>query len=720
MSDNSSFMLKHNPLGIHSLDGTDLVLSKTPRQAPTPVDFDEHAVMSKAMNASYSYDANDDANDSVPTSAIDLTDLSIAQPLPSSDEQQSFSQSQEPRQDTQTPDSESFHETTASPQESSPQLGLPLDFGGAFKVGNLGRQNTITVRRMPQSESTKDMPAVNTRSGPSANPLLIHRLRSIRKRLDPADVPYDEEEEEELDGGGLSNDILKMIAFSADSPTIGFDESLSDLEEDEPEAEVQREPSSHNLLYSGKNPEEYNPFYAAVHRQPVDEASISASTLASHVSPDVSTQSPGMDYANASTPFDEPAVPPAPQPAPRTPLIEETDPVKEDDRGRLFLQINRIANMRGLPIDPGRHPKFTLSLDNGMQSVATDPQPLPSPGMNGQLTAKINQEFELIVAKDLELVLTVGVSMDAAQPPPKATHPHRRSRHQPKTSTAGSVESATSVGGSPIKSMKNLLMRSPKKKQQRFQQQQQEQEREEERRLQALDAEEERKEQQQYERDLKEFYTRTDLWKGITGSRGEYCRGYVFESHYEKDIYGRAKTYGIPLYNEWDKASQAVPKPVGELQVTMMYVPKLFASETIPSSMRECQEAVEAAKKKVTRGCEGFLTQQGGDCGNMWRRRWVVLNGVELIAHHEATRKRRSAIHLDKAIAVRDTLSDDLWCIYEDRSFQISFKDGEDISFYADTVEARDHWVKALKETIATSTGQHRSWTDLVLDGPSR
>lgn len=732
MADAHRFMLQHNPLGIRSLDGTEIVVGKAPRHSTVSIQCDDMERTFEGMQAKPSY-YDSASDDSIPTESLD--------------------------------DDENEHRAPASLAElgissaSKTNVGLrnvQLDFGSdlaskfstnfssqlgsqsvsAKSSGHLGRKNTISARPMPPSESTPaGLSELRTSLGPSTNPLLIQRLKSIRKQLksgsDIENLESNDYADDVQRAEALPDDVLKMIAFSPDSPWLGSDlagfDDLSSSEEYDPAdshkdqaPEITRKSSRRNkkvLSHWSGSPASLNPFTAnKENKEKLINISPSVTTLSS-----LSETEDICASAKPNALDDSPEA--IAQPRPRVelpPSIEETDPVLEDDRGRLFLQINKFANLRGLPVEVPRNPKFTLSLDNGLQTVTTEPVPLPSPGFNGLLGAKIGQEFELTVAKDLELVLTIAVTMDAAKPPvrPRAPprSPQRLQAHGPKHSSSSSNDSiggVSTASTSPIKSMKNLLLRSPRKKQQAKFQEQEIQERQ--RQIQLEEAENERS-RKQHELNLREFQNRADVWRNLTGPHGEYCRGYVFESHYEKDIYGRARSFAVPLYNEWDKSTDGVPRPVCELQVTMMYVPKLYGSEKIPMSMLQCQAQLESARKKRITGCEGYLTQQGGDCGNIWRRRYFTLKNSELIGHHEATKKRRALIHLDRAISVRDTLSEDLWCIYEDRSFQITFDDGEAIGFYADSIEARDVWLKALRDCVANSTGQHRSWTDLVFE----
>lgn len=806
-----NYSLRHNPLGIHSLDGTDFVIGRAPRHSPVKMNTESDSVGMKAKNAYYDQQANESYAESTETevdpnlpvedqlASLGISSAPAAPPTPASShsivlntntgaprEPQSLnlfdSDSVPPLSLNSTPVTPPLNtatsttttttttttstttkntETPSFDADETAEIAEPLsplkdqvnlDFGSDLTnemSSMLSRKNTIASRTVPKSVS-QPVNLTYTKST-TKTPFLAQRLKSIRKRISShqmREIEIADEDDDLKRAEELPDYTRDMMAFS---PSNSWLESDSEDEEDTQDnygnnnnsngAATGANSHRQGLATSASVPagihNELNPFLAP-NRNNFRELSPSVSTLSSVTDEEdifgVNQRATQHQHEHG---VEAEAAKKHQHAKPLT--IDQLDPVQEDDRGRLFLQIDKIANLRGLPIDTARQPKFTLSLDNGLQTVTTEPSKLPGTGMNGSISARIGQEFELTVAKDLELVLTVNVSMEALEPPARPKAPQFNRTHEPTMSTAsastnGSTASAasakTETSQSPIKkNLKNLLLRSPKKKlQQQFQPPPSptkfKSTKEDEERLarQKRVEESHAREQEQHRRDMQEFHRRSDMWRGITGTHGEYCRGYVFASHYEKDIYGVAKSFAIPLYNEWDtKASSGgstnpVPKPVCDLNVTMMYVPKLYGSEQLPMSLFECQQALGEARTKQQKDIEGFLTQQGGDCGNIWRRRYFNLHGNELVSQHEATRKRKAIIHLENVVNVSEKLSDDLWCIYEDRSFQLNFDDGDSIGFYADTVEARDAWIKSLREAVANSTGQHRTWTDLVLE----
>ncbi|KNC20649.1 hypothetical protein FF38_01468 [Lucilia cuprina] len=334
------------------------------------------------------------------------------------------------------------------------------------------------------------------------------------------------------------------------------------------------------------------------------------------------------------------------------------------------------------------------------------------PGLHAnQNSAKVGQEFELIVGKDLNLEITMHVSMNTVQKPPRFNYTAK----SPAKAESIKSENDNDSKDKPVNKVKGFFSRSPKKKQHsKFNSQASIKTQE------SANNKEYNKEKAKYDEEVKQFYKRADIWKNITGSDGEYCRGYLVASHYEQDIFGVAKTFNLSLYNEWDKTTKGVPRSVCDLNITMMYIPKLYASETIPESLQACQRTLERAR--LTRGsiCQGYLTQQGGDCLNTWKRRWFSLNGSEMCGFTDSNGKKRAVIHLENVTDIKDHLTDDLWCIYKDRCFQIGFTDGEVIGFYADTVPERDAWVQALQHNVSNASKEKMSWTDLVVEREER
>lgn len=586
----------------------------------------------------------------------------------------------------------------------TPKLELTADLGMSLANELSG----IALSRKPTALTRK--PTITSKSkgttvGPSQTPDLIQRLRSVRRKLaaDGLDNLQDTEDLSEP----LPASFLKMINFSPNSQWLPSDDEddLEDGQHDDTsdselpsEADIvsqlsQTPQQSTTSRESSVEPDEAT---AGAHAGEVYTAPLEESLFV----PEEAEFVPQLRHKQPIADSDRPILESAQETeVPTTPEVAEIDPVNCDDRGRLFLQINKMVNLRDLPYDNTRNPRFTLTLDNGLQTVTTPPVPLHAPSFSGVISAKIGQEFELLVGMDLELVLTLNVHMDALEAP---LRPRREVKVEPHRAESTPPPSPKKSGG-----IRGLL--SPKKHK-----------RQPTDKTPPVITDNQHQSYLKDERDhdmaMESYRRRSNLWKGVTGPDGQLARGYLFESHYEADIFGRPQTYSLPLYNEWQGED---PKHLCDLQVTLMYVPKLFSSENIPTSMQACIKELETARRNRGLRFEGYLTQNGGDC-TLWRRRWFTLRRNELTGHHEDSRKVRTFINMENARSILDASevppSDDLWCIYEDRTFFVTFKDGEQVSFYADTAALKDEWLAALRMAAAHCTGRQQSWVDLILD----
>ncbi|WWC58165.1 uncharacterized protein I303_100701 [Kwoniella dejecticola CBS 10117] len=112
---------------------------------------------------------------------------------------------------------------------------------------------------------------------------------------------------------------------------------------------------------------------------------------------------------------------------------------------------------------------------------------------------------------------------------------------------------------------------------------------------------------------------------------------------------------------------------------------------------------------------EGVLTQEGGDC-TMPKRRLFKLIGGNLVAINEVTKKEVTKIDLRQAVSVIDLnassdgtpkskmtmrpRSSDEGLSTRPRSFMVEFKDGDGISFAADTDKSKEVWMDTLNGLI--------------------
>lgn len=464
----------------------------------------------------------------------------------------------------------------------------------------------------------------------------------------------------------------------------------------------------------------------------------------------------------AAAPAAAPEPAPEPKVAPVKPKVaaKASKPVpvapqlNPEDRGRLFMAIRGIKDIR-LPIDHTRHPKYTLTLDNGMQCVTTEPVDLRS-------SSVIDQEFELIVGADLELVFTLKAAMDPIQRelPPMCGPKEPEVAVQEKPAKTKSPRSAPST---PVKA-KSPTMESPKKestpklsKGKSFKALFSPKKRREARAMAAVSEEKDGESKKAEKKATKAaspvvappplpVRKHKDLWDHIVGNTGSFGRCYIVESQYEQEIYGRSRTYSVPLYNEWgqEKVLESThngkdkyrykrqePYRIGALELTLMYIPRVHKFERLPGSMTACAQELEQAKKFREMKMEGFLSQEGGDCA-YWRRRWFKLTASTLTGYHEDTMKERCSFDLSQVCDIVELSNPKKGktggvhsglvggYVLVEGAFRLTFDDDTFVNFYADNEKEKIKWVQILSLAMQNVPGKNRTWTDLVFEAHKR
>lgn len=172
----------------------------------------------------------------------------------------------------------------------------------------------------------------------------------------------------------------------------------------------------------------------------------------------------------------------------------------------------------------------------------------------------------------------------------------------------------------------------------------------------------------------------------------------------------------------------------GTLRLKVFYLPPMpgISKSLLPESLSECIKGMESARWHAGQPwMEGTLTQLGGDCQS-WRRRPVKAQGAHLIGFNEITKKPTVKIDLSKAVSIEENhdphkktggkaYNDDEEEFDEtyhvERSFRITFKDGERIFFFADTDEEMHRWLDALSRIVGDSQIPPQcAWSQLALD----
>jgi hypothetical protein len=211
-------------------------------------------------------------------------------------------------------------------------------------------------------------------------------------------------------------------------------------------------------------------------------------------------------------------------------------------------------------------------------------------------TAPIGQEFELIVQNELEFQLTLQMKVDGTM----------------LKQTRESV-----VLSSPAKQKTSAFSRvfaSPKKRKE-------------------MELKQQLMEQQQKQKtDSKANAGPWDKLRSLIDQDGSFARAYVSLGDHEKYAFGRQYNVQISCFNEWaieepsslkSKKSSSTnmvqkrpPYKVGNLELQLLYVPKPKGAkdDDMPKSMNACIREMREAESTASRICEGFLSQQGGDC----------------------------------------------------------------------------------------------------------
>lgn len=266
---------------------------------------------------------------------------------------------------------------------------------------------------------------------------------------------------------------------------------------------------------------------------------------------------------------------------------EPENPIDPEDRGRFFVRIEGLQGLR-LPFIQSRNPQFTMTLDNGVQSVTIDPLPITAtnPG--------VGQEFELVVGEDLQFILTFQAAQDplSSMLPEKSDEVIQRELDQKQKEKEAeerrlaqeeqdrkqrewelmnaNIEKKgnhTTPQSSPKKSRFRGLFSSPKKKHMvatsaATQQGLSENNKKVTTTTIAIEDTIEMRTKAQGKKVTtptsptkpaarKKEVKRKDIWDGLTGPRGEFGRCYLVESQYEKEVFGRPRTFNLAVYNEW-------------------------------------------------------------------------------------------------------------------------------------------------------------------------
>ncbi|GEQ68049.1 hypothetical protein JCM33374_g1715 [Metschnikowia sp. JCM 33374] len=344
------------------------------------------------------------------------------------------------------------------------------------------------------------------------------------------------------------------------------------------------------------------------------------------------------------------------------------NPVKVDERGKLFFRVVGLKNLN-FPEIKGRDVAFNLTLDNGIHCIRTPNYQL------GPKKVPIDKEFELSVSDSLEFILTLKATYTKAKPGLKEVKERKVVKSKNKLSRIfGSKEIITTTKFVPKET--------------------------------------------------------ADPLERVLATDGSFARCYVDLEQYKSQIEGQACNYDLTCFNEWatytHNGTKVVKKSyqIGQLEVKMLYVPRSEGYEILPTSIKSAYESLDDLKSERSLALEGYLHQEGGDC-ETWKRRWFKLLGTSLIAHSEFSHKTRAKINLAKVVEVIYVDKENMGqsstnyrnfsdILLMDNSFKIRFANGEIIDFGAPSKREKSLWIRTIQEIVYRNKFRRQPWVKMM------
>ncbi|AAS54185.1 AGL306Cp [Eremothecium gossypii ATCC 10895] len=205
-----------------------------------------------------------------------------------------------------------------------------------------------------------------------------------------------------------------------------------------------------------------------------------------------------------------------------------------------------------------------------------------------------------------------------------------------------------------------------------------------------------------------------------------------------KNVRYKKQQFRWTLLSEWErdhskehkrKRAWELPRlpahPAGALVVDMCYLPRTSRFEKFPKTLQIARRVVNKFKEQKAIAMEGFMWQEGGDT-EVLKRRYFTLNGTQLVAHHEITKKPKAMINLlrvekllTEAEISREMLSSSSRCFTDlvllHECFVLFFENGEEIMFNPDTKTEKLEWIEKLRKVIELNRF-HQPWVKKFLN----
>lgn len=351
---------------------------------------------------------------------------------------------------------------------------------------------------------------------------------------------------------------------------------------------------------------------------------------------------------------------------------DDTNKHPLQERGKLFLRVIGFKNIE-LPEIQSHKGNFTISLDNGVHCIKTPHYNLDSHNVS------INKEFELTVGESLEFILTMKASYE---------RPRGKLVEVKERKVVKSKNKFSRMFGS-----KDIITTT------RFVQQE-----------------------------------AKDSWANKVAQDGSFARCYVDLDQYENQITGKASSFNITCFNEWETHKNAAnqqtiksqPYRIGQLEVQMLFVPRTDELEVLPNSIKSAYEGINEIRNEIDTKYEGYLHQEGGDC-EIWKKRFFTLQGTSLIAHSEFSHKTRAKINLAKVVDIIYVDKENIEkginnfrnfsdILLVEHAFKIKFANGEIIDFGAPNKQEKDIWISCVENIIHRNKFRRQPWVKLMLE----
>lgn len=347
-------------------------------------------------------------------------------------------------------------------------------------------------------------------------------------------------------------------------------------------------------------------------------------------------------------------------------------PQLPQERGRLFLRVVGIKGIE-LPEIRDHQADFSIYLDNGVHCIKTPSYKLDSNNIS------INKEFELTVGESLEFIMTMKTNYE--KPRGKLVEVRERkvvkSKHR-LSRMFGSKNVVTTTKFVPQES--------------------------------------------------------NDSWAHKFAQDGSFARCYVDLDQYENQITGRASSFDITCFNEWEtymdyntkQRIKSQPYRIAQLEVKMLFIPRTDEQEVLPTSIKSAYEGINELRQELAFSHEGYMHQEGGDC-EIWKKRFFKLEGTSLIAHSEYSHKTRAKINLAKVVEViyvdkenfdktKNNYRNFSDILLVEHAFKIKFANGEIIDFGAPNKLEKDTWISIIEKIVYRNKFRRQPWVKLMLE----